>query len=401
VTPVAQQQATSRTGADAQHGASARNGRIRPGLGLHRIDLAAVRSVIQAWLASRGLIALVALLLAVVGHRSLSGMLSNWDAALYAEIAESGYHAGSPQHLVAFFPGLPLLLRAGLSIGLPTQLSGVLIAAAGSAAAALALIRLGGRWTAIVWLFAPTAVFTTIGYTEAIFCGLAFWSWERARSRRWLAAGLLAAGACTMRVSGLFLIGALFIMIITTRTTTRRRRFARIGWLTIPAAVLAGYELYLHAIAGSWTAWFDAQAAGWYRGLTPPWRSFLHTLTAIMPGAYPAHPFWVWMFRAEMASMAIGVAVTVWCLARRMWAEAGWVAVQVVAFSLSYWFISVNRATLLWFPLWMMIAGWITMRPRHRPTRWLHQLIVVTACALGAVLMMFWAWLYFRGFWAS
>jgi hypothetical protein len=107
------------------------------------------------------------------------------------------------------------------------------------------------------------------------------------------------------------------------------------------------------------------------------------------------------MFRAEMASMAIGVAVTVWCLARRMWAEAGWVAVQVVAFSLSYWFISVNRATLLWFPLWMMIGGWITMRPRHRPTRWLHQLIVITACALGAVLMMFWAWLYFRGFWAS
>jgi hypothetical protein len=398
--PVPQQQAALRTG-EAQLGASTRNGRPQRGLGLHRIDLSSVRSVTQAWLASRGLIALVALLLAVAGHRSLSQMLANWDAGLFAEIARTGYHAGSEQHLVAFFPGLPLLLRAGLAIGLPTQLSGVLIAAVGSAAAALALIRLGGRWAAIVWLFAPTAVFTTVGYTEAMFCGLAFWAWERARAGRWLAAALLAAGACTMRVSGLFLIGALFIMIITTRTASWRRRLTRIGWLAIPAAVLAGYEIYLHAIAGSWTAWFDAQAAGWYRGLTPPWRSFLHTVTAIMPGAYPDHPFWVWMFRAEMASMAIGVAVTVWCLARRMWAEASWVAVQVVAFSLSYWFISVNRAILLWFPLWMMIAGWITMRPRRAWARWLHQLILVTACALGVVAMMFWAWLYFRGYWAS
>ena len=40
-----------------------------------------------------------------------------------------------------------------------------------------------------------------------------------------------------------------------------------------------------------------------------------------------------------------------------MWAEASWVGIQVVAFSLSYWFFSVNRAILLWFPLWIMIGS--------------------------------------------
>ena len=58
--------------------------------------------------------------------------------------------------------------------------------------------------------------------------------------------------------------------------------------------------------------------------------------------------------------MALGILATVWCLTRRMWAEATWVGIQVLAFSVSYWFFSVNRATLLWFPLWMMFAAWGT-----------------------------------------
>jgi hypothetical protein len=60
--------------------------------------------------------------------------------------------------------------------------------------------------------------------------------------------------------------------------------------------------------------------------------------------------------------MAVGVGVTIWCVVvslrarkspsgpdRPMWGEASWVGVHVVAFSLSYWFFSVNRAALLWF----------------------------------------------------
>ena len=93
---------------------------------------------------------------------------------------------------MAFFPGLPMLLRAGTWLGLPVEITGVLLAAVGSAAAAAALLRLGGPWAAVAWLFAPTAVFTTVPYTEALFCAAAFWAWERARADRWLAAA--AAG---------------------------------------------------------------------------------------------------------------------------------------------------------------------------------------------------------------
>jgi hypothetical protein len=115
------------------------------------------------------------------------------------------------------------------------------------------------------------------------------------------------------------------------------------------------------------------------------------------------------VFRGEMISMAVGVAVTILCivislrarrfpagLARPMWGEASWVGVQVVAFSMSYWFFSVNRATLLWFPLWIMLGRWVAGRsgPGYR-------LLVAVAFTVEIVLMVWWSWLFFTGHWAS
>jgi hypothetical protein len=244
-------------------------------------------------------------------------------------------------------------------------------------------------------------VFTAIPYTESLFCAAAFWAWERARSDRWLSAATLAAIACTVRVSGLFLVGALFIMIITTRRLDWRSRLRRLALLAIPMAVIAGFATYLHWLSGSWTAWYQAQAAGWVRELTWPWDSFMNTIPAILPGAYADHPWWAAVFRGEMVSMAVGLLVTGWCLARRMWAEASWVGVQVLAFSLSYWFFSVNRATLLWFPLWIMLARWGTWRPRREGVRIAHRILVALAFALSIVLLLWWCWLFFTGHWAS
>lgn len=356
---------------------------------------------IQAWIASRGLIALVALLLAVITQRHLMDMTNNWDAVHFGELARHGYGYDPKGQLLAFFPGLPLLLRFGLLFGLPTQITGMIIAGLGSAAAAVAMIRLGGPWAAVIWLFAPTAVFTTVGYTESLFCALAFWAWERARSDRWAAAAVLAGLACTVRVSGLFLVGALAVMIITSSGTSWSRRGRRALWLLIPIAVLTLFVVYEHSISGKWNAWYQAQVAGWYRGFTWPWQSFLNSWAAIQPGAYADHPYWVWVFRAEMVSMAVGVGVTIWCLTRKLWAEASWVAVQLLAFSLSYWYMSVNRAVLLWFPLMIMLARWGVWRPKSKRLRITHRVAVVTGFVLGTALMTAWSWLYFSGHWAS
>lgn len=326
-------------------------------------------------------------------------MVSNWDVVHFARLATDGYLAAP--NLMAFFPGLPAILRLFLALGVPVVVTGLVLSAIGSAVAAAAMVRLGGPWAAIAWLFAPTAVFTTVPYTESLFCAAAFWSWERAKSGRWLAASLIAALACTVRVSGLFLIGALFVMIVTERGVGWTSRLRRSALLGIPVAVIAGFALYLYTLTGSWTAWYTAQSTGWARGLTWPWDSFLHTIPATRPGAFPDHPFGFEVFRAEMVSMVLGVVVTVWCLLRGMWAEASWVGIQVLAFSLSYWFFSVNRAVLLWFPLWIMLAQWGSWRPRNGALRLTHRVVVVAAFVGSALVMLAWSWLFFTDHWAS
>jgi hypothetical protein len=369
------------------------------------------RIVIQAWLVSRGLIIGVALLLAVVQHRTLTDMVSNWDVQHFARLADGGYLSESSGTLMAFFPGWPLILALFDQLGVPVVISGVVLSTACSAVAAAAMYRLGGPWAAVAWLFAPTAVFTMVPYTESLFCAVAFWAWERARSDRWLAAVALTAVACTVRVSGLFLIGALLVMIFTSNNVTGVK-LRRAALMLIPAAVIMAFATYLYVLTGSWTAWYQAQATGWVRELTWPWQSFLNTIPAVLPGAYPNHPWWAAVFRGELISMAVGVAVTVWCIlvslrARKspmgaektMWGEASWVGVQVLAFSMSYWFFSVNRATLLWFPLWIMLGRWVA--GPSRVSRPVHRLLVAVAFTVETVLMVWWSWLFFTGHWAS
>ena len=374
------------------------------------------RIVIQAWLASRGMIFGVALVLAVVQHRTLTDMVSNWDVQHFANLAARGYSAEPDGTLMAFFPGWPAILSLVDQLGVPIAIGGVIISTACSAVAAVALYRLGGRWAAVAWLFAPTAVFTVVPYTESLFCAAAFWAWERARADRWLAAALLTALACTVRVSGLFLVGALLVMIMTSGTPVVLK-LRRAALMLIPASVIMAFASYLYAVTGTWTAWYRAQSTGWVRQLTWPWDSFLNTIPAIVPGAYADHPWWAAVFRGEMISMAVGIGVTIWCIVvslrarkssdrldRTMWGDASWVGVQVLAFSMSYWFFSVNRATLLWFPLWIMLGRWVAGPSddvRTSRSRQLHHVLVGCAFAVEIVLMLWWSWLFFTGHWAS
>lgn len=375
------------------------------------------RWVVQAWLGSRLVVLLVGLLIALQQGTGLLAVANHWDAELYGLIAEQGY---LPEpNLMAFFPGLPLLMAAGLAVGVPSTLTGMAVSLVGSAAAAAALVRLARsaydrratsrrprpELVAVAWLFAPTAVFTVVPYTESWFCAAAFWAWERARARDWRLAAVLAALACSVRVSGVFLVAALAVLALTQVVDRHGVQWAglarRAGWLLVPVAAVLAYLGYLYLLTGDPFAWYEAQQSGWMRQFTWPWQSLLNTWDVIRPGAYPDHPLWPPVFRMEVVSMALGVVTTVWCLRRRWWAEATWVGIQVLAFSTSYWFYSVNRATLLWFPLWIMLVELASRQPSRPGPRLLHRAAVVIAATGMALAMVWWCWLFFSGHWAS
>ncbi len=354
------------------------------------------RLVVQAWLGSRLVLVLVAVWVMLTMNRSVTDVAANWDVQHFLRIAREGY---PERKETAFFPGLPLLLRASGWLGADPVVVGVLLSLLASAFAAWGLYRLGGPRAGVVaaaaWLIAPTTVFTIVPYTESLFCGFAFWAWAKAKDDRWGQAALLAAGACCFRVSGLFLLAGLGVLALTTPG----RRWGRLEWLMLPALVPAGYAFYLRLRYGSWTTWYAAQAEGWSRGLTWPWESIAHTIPAVLPGAYADHPGWAWVFRAEMVSLLVGLVTTVTCLLRRRWGEATWVGVQVLAFTTSYWLMSVNRAVLLWFPLWLLLGEWATSGTGL--SRGGRRTVAVGAAVLSVLVMIWWAQLFYTGAWAS
>ncbi len=354
------------------------------------------RLVVQAWLASRGLVLLALLIVMIRSGRRLSDALAGWDVQHFLAVGRDGY--ADPENM-AFFPALPALMRAFSTIGVPMLVTGEVLALAGSALAAWALYRMGGVLPAVFWLLAPMTVFTAVPYTEAPFAAAAFWAWERALSRRWLQAGLLAAVACGFRVSGVFLVGAMAILAVY-----QRGRFAtRLATLLLPAAVVAGYLAYLHTLTGSWMAWFNAQSQGWSRhGIHSPIESFRTTFDAAHMSYWPAGQHLVAvMFAAEILTIAVGTITTVWCLARREWPEAAYVGVQVLVFVTSYWWMSSNRALLLWFPLFLILGDLASRRPRSQFGRLLWGGFIAVGVMASCLAIVGWSWLFFSGHWAS
>lgn len=354
--------------------------------------------VVITWLGTRAVLLMVAWQIMTTTGVSIEQVLTNWDVQHYLTIAQHGYR--DPLD-VAFFPGLPLIMAALGAVGIPLVLGGALVAQLGSALAAWALHRIGGPWLACLWLLAPMTVFTAVPYTEPLFCAAAFWAWQRGTAGHWGQVAVLAAVACSLRISGLFLLAALVVLALTQ---TNRRFWLRVRdcfWLGLPVVVLGAYVVFLYQHTGSWTAWYSAQGAGWQRNLSWPWDALQATLPLTAETYWPGRPEVPVLFRLEIVSVALGYLTAGWCLWRRHWAECAWVLINVVALSSSGWFISVNRAVLLWFPLFMLLAGVLTWRPKRAGARAAWRVVLIIALVADLAMISWWAWLFGTGAWAS
>jgi hypothetical protein len=345
-------------------------------------------TALRSWVATRVAVALLVLAGSMqLGDRS-QGFLDRWDSwdvTLLRKVAEFGYtgypHDYPDKDIEAFFPGYPLALRAVHTVVPDWIAAGLLVSLVAGAVAVVFLARLaelegvdGGR--AVLYLvLSPYAVFLAAGYSEALFLAFALPGWLAAKKQNWALAAILAAGACTVRVSGAFLAVALVVQWLTT---SRDRR--ALPWLAAPFLALLGFAAYLHHLTGDWLRWQHAQESTWGRHLTAPWQALQTTWDAARNPALGAE--YQWSFRAEIVAVALGVLVTTVLLARREWGEATYVGLCVTALATSTYYLSVARATLLWFPLWILLAELAARRP------WVHTAYVVVATPLMAVVVL-------------
>lgn len=341
------------------------------------------------WLASRVALALLTLAGAwqLTGTRRLLDGWDSWDVTLFRKIAEFGYD-GYPVHypdseVAAFFPGFPLVLRVVHGLVPDWTAAGLLASLLGGSVAVVALSRLAeldgvdGSRAALYLVLSPYAVFLAAGYSESLFLALALTGWLAGRRGSWPAAGLLVAASCLVRISGLFLAVALVVLFLTSRPVRWR---AGAPWLAAPFLALLGWASYLHHLSGDWLRWQHAQAVGWGRHLTGPVQALQATYDASRSPSLGAE--YHWSFRAEIIAVGVGVLVTAVLLGRRRWAEATYVGLSVGALATSTYYLSVARATLLWFPLWLLLAEAAGRR------RWVHPVYLAVSAPLMVVVVL-------------
>ncbi|NHC16578.1 mannosyltransferase family protein, partial [Motilibacter deserti] len=269
---------------------------------------------------------------------------AQWDWHHFEFIARNGYDSRFDPNIEAFFPGLPLVLRAVHTVGVDYVLAGLLVSFVAGAFGAVALARLAeldgprgaGERAVLLLTLSPAAVFLAAGYAEALFLGCALPAWLCARRGHWWAAGLLAALASTTRVSGVFLAVAL---VVQFAVGPLRRDWRQAPALVLPFLPVLGYMAYLRNLRGpctptsdevcGWLAWQRAQERGWGRSFSTPWDVLANTWDAAF-GQSQAVPFRM-DFRLELLAMAVGVGLTVFLLVRREWGEATFVGLSVAA----------------------------------------------------------------------
>ncbi|WP_176727756.1 mannosyltransferase family protein [Streptomyces sp. BpilaLS-43] len=326
-----------------------------------------------------------------------------WDANHYLHIARDGYFPADAgpwmtgwDNREAFFPGYPMLLRAVHTVVPSWTAAGLLISLVAGAVAVLALSRAArsyvpedtdGRRTVLFFLLSPCAVFLAVGYTEALFLAFALPAWLAAQRHHWAWACTLTALATTVRVSGLFLAAAIAVLFVLSARARRDWRGA--GWLALPALPPAAYSWYLHAHTDDWMAWKHAQERGWYRDFHTPWEAWATTWNAAFDGLHTTG--YAAMFQAELAAMVVGAALVGLLVRHRRWPEAAYVALSLWALGTSYWYTSIPRATLLWWPLWTGLAALSLRRP------WFRTAYLCVAAPLSALVAL----AFLTGRWAG
>ncbi|WP_028419563.1 MULTISPECIES: mannosyltransferase family protein [unclassified Streptomyces] len=329
-----------------------------------------------------------------------------WDANHYLHIARDGYFPagagpwlGDWDNREAFFPGYPLLLRAVHVVVPDWTAAGLLISLAAGAVAVLALSRVArsyvpedaaGHRTVLFFLLSPCTVFLAAGYTEALFLAFALPAWLAARRHQWAWACALTALATTVRVSGLFLAAAVAVLFVVTALQAGTGKAWRgVAWPALPGLPPLAYSWYLHAHTGDWMAWKHAQERGWYREFHTPWEAWANTWNAAFDGVHTTG--YAAMFQAELAAMLVGVALVALLARYGRWPEVVYVALSLWALGTSYWYTSIPRATLLWWPLWIGLAALSLRRP------WLRTAYLCVSAPLAALVAL----AFFTGRWAG
>ncbi len=317
---------------------------------------------------------------------------NQWDADHYLFLATYGYvPAGDERNFIAFFPLYPGLIAMVGRVGIPLPLAPLLLSNLGSLLATLLLFEIARRetdiraaWrTAALWNIFPTAYFLFNGYSEGVFCALAFGCVLAARQRRWLLAGALGGLAAATRLTGMALLPFLLLELFMVRPIPQR------VWRSLlPLALLpVGFLSYLWInwrVLNDPFAFVEVQRLHWYHQLSAPWVGLQEAVRSVFD-RIPWERLTVGAGELLGSVTAYAVAMLSWLKLRP--SDAAYAtAVTVLVTFLPFW-LSIPRYLLTVFPLFLL-AGRVR-----------NQFIQGLAASLSLVGLITFSVAFTRGLW--
>ena len=282
-----------------------------------------------------------------------------WDANHYLYLAGHGYATGGdPRNLIAFFPLYPAAIALLGLAGVPLAVGALAISNAGSLVAAVLLYEIARldsdepaafRAAALFVLF-PTAYFLFNGYSEGLFCALAFGSVLAARYGRWLSAGGLGALAAASRLTGIALLPFLLVEMATLPLARSQR------WRALAGAALVPLGLLSYLAVNWWVlhdalAFVEVQRRHWFHRLSAPWTGAVEA-TRWFANRDPWLRLTVGAGELLGAAVAYTVSLLSWVRLRPSDATYALV-VTVLATFLPFW-LSIPRYLLALYPLFVL-----------------------------------------------
>jgi hypothetical protein len=389
-----------------------------------------LRVALSAWILTRPTVLLVAFFAVVtigfpqkVGFRLSADPLINlparFDAGWYGDIALYGYQWDGTfqrQRNIAFFPALPMLIRAAGPVGgirtpgVPRDRRmgralwvGVAISLAAFFWALHYLARLGrdligpDAAASAVFLLAayPFAVFFSAPYTEALFLLAAVGAFFHYRREQWVAASTWGLIAGLTRPNGCLLSVALAVLALQQMRAGSRSGVAvrwrpalvRLGVAAAPGVGMLLFTAYLYSKTGVWFAWARSHGA-WgrsFQGLEPVSRVYEWLTTEPLVHIVTNVPYDTLNTGALLFAAALVVPVF-----RRLGPAYGvFVLVNVVPPFLTGGVLSMGRLTSTLFPLFLALA---TLIPSRSVVAWAAAFGVLQG--LAAVLFFTWRELF-------
>ena len=304
-------------------------------------------------------------------------LYTRWDAGWYFGIASVGYPTTfNPEgrSSIAFFPGLPMLMRAtGKLLDVNLWVAGAMVVGVAFLWGLIYVYRLArldigadeAKASVLFLAFYPFAVCYSVILTEALFLLAAAAAFFHFRRSQWWAAAAFGCFAGLLRPNGSLLAVPLGILALGSLVNRDWRRFFTQGVVaSFPVLGMLAYALYVRALVGDPFAWVKAQQA-WGRRPNEI-LNIIHARRELI--ASTDVMTYVKSFPAEVVEgvAALLVLAMVWPILKRFGlAYAVFVASAILPPLISMGPVSLGRYSAPLFPIFLLLGA--VVPAAHRP----------------------------------